>query len=783
MVGVKGNLFRQIFLSLLVTLLLALGSLTWLQIDLQEEMLFAELQQRELMMSDALHERSASLLDLYIKESQTDIQEHNFSNLSERLYQAVETQDGGLLYALLVGDKAVLVNTADPGSEMTLYSGELHELQRQILKKMGVESVDSELLLQLSRKIYLKKLDGSEAYWGMLLIGVTKKPLLLEIAGARQEIQQRIDGLWTRAILILLAVTVAVLVLSLILARKLVTPLNQLMGAVQRFSSGEAQPFSELQLEGRGEVSMLASAFTQMAGDVRRAYGELEAQNLHLEDTVKERTAELLMAAEQAEQANRSKSEFLANMSHEIRTPMNAIIGLGGLVLKTPLDARQQDYLQKMHHAAHSLLHLLNDILDLSKVEAGKIEIEQQSFSLKELMENLQTTLHSGLALEKGLSLEAEIDPKIAARLLGDAHRITQVLTNLCSNAVKFTEKGGVRIGAKALKCTERDQQLIRFSVTDSGIGMTAEQQAQIFDVFSQADSSTTRKFGGTGLGLAISKQLVQLMGGGAIQVESEPGSGSTFSFTLQLPVAAAGEMEEHTSEMPELSGALLQGLHLLVVDDVMTNRMVARAMLEGVGVEVVEAEGGQQALELIESWDREGHWGDAILMDVRMPKMSGLEASEKIRERYPDQKLPILALTADVMEENRQEVLNAGMNGFVPKPLVLEELVQELWRLSVVEARPEAGEVVQNGVVEIDPGELKQLLQGELLEQWKEIHQSQDVDAIGLFADAMRQQAESAHFPVLVACASELEHQVNCFDVAGMTRSLDRLNTVWEVA
>ncbi|HEY0846400.1 MAG TPA: ATP-binding protein [Noviherbaspirillum sp.] len=383
--------------------------------------------------------------------------------------------------------------------------------------------------------------------------------------------------------------------------------------------------------------------------------------------------AELRTAKERAESATRAKGEFLANMSHEIRTPMNAIIGMSYLALGTGLDHRQRDYVGKVHTAATSLLGIINDILDFSKVEAGKLEIEQIGFGLGEVLGNV-SNVTAYKAHEKGLDFVIRTAPDVPVDLIGDPLRLGQVLTNLVNNAIKFTDKGQIRVAIEAMECAEGRIRL-KFSVQDTGIGMTPTQLDRLFLAFSQADGSTTRKYGGTGLGLSISKHLVELMGGD-IAVESEAGKGATFSFSLWLGIGNAASAKRPAAPVMDRKISL-DGLRVLVVEDNEVNQQIAREFLQGAGVTVDIAVNGADAVEQLARKPDRSY--DAVLMDLQMPVMDGYEATRRLRADARFRDLPIIAMTAHALAQERAKCLAVGMNDHVTKPIDPDLLCQTL--------------------------------------------------------------------------------------------------------
>ncbi len=420
----------------------------------------------------------------------------------------------------------------------------------------------------------------------------------------------------------------------------------------------------------------------------KRTGEELDRYRHHLEELVRERTAELEAARDVAEAASRAKSAFLANMSHEIRTPMNAIIGLTHLLERETREPRQLDHLHKVSASARHLLAIINDVLDISKIEADKVILEARDFRLRDVFDNVVAML-AERCREKRVRMQVEIAPELPAVLCGDALRLGQVLLNFAGNAVKFTERGSVHLRVAQVSSDDTGV-LLRCEVVDTGVGIDEAAQSRLFEAFEQADTSTTRRFGGTGLGLAINKRLVALMAG-EVGFSSRVGEGSTFWFTARLAWASGTATDltllAATSDTAPLSASSLAsleqelrerygGARILLVEDNPVNREVALSLMADLGFVIDCAEDGRQAVTLAT-----GHSYDLILMDMQMPNMDGIAATRALRALPERQAVPIVALTANAFDEDRERCLAAGMNGHVAKPVEPATLFSALRR------------------------------------------------------------------------------------------------------
>ena len=481
----------------------------------------------------------------------------------------------------------------------------------------------------------------------------------------RHETFNVFNGVLLCVVLVLIAATIARFIIGM-----LVRPLIRLQAGITSVRNGKLLPV-EVSRTG-DEIEFLAESFNGMIAALAASKEDILRQQDLLEERIRGRTEQLQEITLRAEAASNAKSEFLANMSHELRTPMNGVIGMIDLALEGPLSREQRSLIETSQQCAYSLLALLNDILDLSKIEAGKMALEKIPFDIRSMVGDC-VRAQLPTAAKKALDLYSEIDPSVPRDVIGDPLRMRQILSNLLTNALKFTDSGFIMVRLSAEPASP-EELLLRLDVEDTGCGIPAAKLPYLFEKFTQADGSVSRKYGGTGLGLAISRKLAEMYGGG-IKVQSEEGSGSRFSVTVKCGVPPAGIV----SNLAATAAASVpvsppHPARILVVEDNPVNQKVVTAVLTKRGYALELANDGREAISKLEAADF-----DLILMDVQMPVLDGLEATRLIRKEERWSRLPILAMTAHAMNGDRERCLEAGMTDYISKPVHPSHLLQTI--------------------------------------------------------------------------------------------------------
>ena len=549
--------------------------------------------------------------------------------------------------------------------------------------------------------------------------------------------------------------------------------LTQVVGSVS-----EQKDFSvRVQKHSQDEIGVLIDAFNGMLAALQSRDQKLQEYREHLEEQVTARTMALsdtnkmLQAAkEAAESASRAKSEFLANISHEIRTPMNAVIGFSDLLKPLITDPKQQNYLASISSSGRNLLSLINGILDLSKIEAGKMELEYEPVKPSALFDEVYR-MFAAQAAVKNIAMVIDFSGEIPDCLILDEVRLKQILFNLVGNAVKFTEKGFVRIEVQKQDCVGDDGIDLSIAVEDTGIGIPAQYHADIFEAFKQKDGQSTKRFGGTGLGLSITKRLVEMMGG-TITVQSEENKGSRFQIVIPHVSVVSAAIEPEALPVETFDDIVFDPACVLVVDDLTLNRSLIKEYLAQTPLTTMEAENGEDAVRMARQ-----HQPDLILMDIRMPVLDGIEATKQIGRDEATRDIPVVALTASVMEEERDSIMTMGFAGFLDKPVTENALLRELKRFIGHAARGQEPQEVPAS--DLTPAhfdhfpQILEILENEYMQRWTATRQNLFFDEIDDFAHRVSALGDTHSLAILSRYGTDLSTHVKTFDVEQVNSAL----------